>query len=159
MSEISSTTYGRLQGELSTLEAERAHLLELVSTTEGKDAADQAERTMREFDVEQLDMRIRRIVDKLDAARRPAAPGPHDGTVREGEVVVIDFGDGVGERYIVSDMAAVDENVDVVTLSSPLGRALLGATAGKDVQYRTPRGIRTVKIIGVGESADTAASA
>ncbi|MBO0885482.1 MAG: hypothetical protein J2P17_35135, partial [Mycobacterium sp.] len=62
MSVLSPETRGRLQDELSELEAERSRLLELVSGTEGKDAADQAERTMREFDVEQLDVRIRRLV-------------------------------------------------------------------------------------------------
>jgi transcription elongation GreA/GreB family factor len=134
------------------LEAERSRLLELVSGTEGKDAADQAERTMREFDVEQLDVRIRRLVDRLDAANRPHAETTHDGTVREGEVVLIDFGDGTPERYVVGTLAEVDDDVDAVTPTSPLGQALLGATAGQAVSYRTPQGERSVKIVAVGDA-------
>jgi transcription elongation factor GreA len=152
MSVFSGGNRARLQEELSELAAERARLLELVSAIEGKDAADQAERTMREFDVEQLDVRIRRIEDKLEAARRPQAPTQHDGTVREGEVVLLDFGDGAAERYVVSAISAVDDDVDVITPTSPLGRALLGGVAGQEVGYRTPQGPRAVRIVAVGDA-------
>jgi len=126
MSVLSAETRGRLQEELAALEDERARLLELVAGTEGKDPADQAERTMREFDVEQLDVRIRRMVDRIDAANKPQAETPHDGTVREGEVVLLDFGDGTPERYVVGALAEVDDDVDAVTPSSPLGHCWPG---------------------------------
>jgi len=159
MSVLSAETLGRLQEELSALEDERARLLELVSGTEGKDPADQAERTMREFDVEQLDVRIRRMVDRLDAASKPHAETPHDGTVREGEVVLLDFGDGTPERYVVGALAEVDDDVDAVTPSSPLGQALLGGVGGQSVSYKTPAGQRTVRIVSVGDVPDSAAQA
>ena len=159
MSVLSAETRGRLQDELSVLVADRSRLLELVADTEGKDPADQAERTMREFDVEQLDVRIRRLIDRIDAANKPHAETQHDGTVREGEVVVLDFGDGTPERYVVGALAEVDDDVDAVTPTSPLGRALLGAVAGQSVSYRTPAGARTVLIISVGDVPDTAAQA
>jgi transcription elongation GreA/GreB family factor len=151
MSTLSPETRARLQEELSNMEAERARLLELVATTEGKDAADQADRTLREFDVEQLEVRMRRIVERLDADARPHAPTEHDGTVKLGEVVVIDFGDNAPERYVVGSLTEVDDDVDVVTPTSPLGQALLGATAGQEVSYRTPAGDQTVRIVAVGE--------
>ncbi|HEX3813696.1 MAG TPA: GreA/GreB family elongation factor [Mycobacteriales bacterium] len=159
MSVLSPETRGRLQEELTALEAERARLLELVAGTEGKDPADQAERTMREFDVEQVDVRIRRLTDRIDAANKPHAETTHDGTVREGEVVLIDFGDGTPERYLVGALIEVDDDVDAVTPTSPLGRALLGATAGQTVSYRTPQGQRNVKIVAVGDLSDSAAQA
>lgn len=156
MSTLSPETRGRLQEELSALEAERARLLELVANTEGKDAADQADRTLREFDVEQLEVRMRRIVERLEAAARPHAPTEHDGTVRIGEVVLLDFGDNSPERYVVDALADVDDDVDAVTPTSPLGQALLGATAGQQVSYRTPAGERTVTIVAVGEDVQAA---
>ena len=159
MSVLSPETRGRLQEELSALEAERGRLLELVAGTEGKDPADQADRTMREFDVEQVDVRIRRLIDRIDAANKPHAETTHDGTVREGEVVLIDFGDGLPERYVVGTLAEVDDNIDVVTPTSPLGRALLGATAGQSVSYRTPQGQRNVLIVAVGDDAAASAQA
>lgn len=159
MSVLSPETRGRLQEELSALEAERARLLELVAGTEGKDPADQADRTMREFDVEQVDVRIRRLIDRIDAANKPHAETTHDGTVREGEVVLIDFGDGTPERYVVGTLAEVDDNIDVVTPTSPLGQALLGATAGQSVSYRTPQGQRNVLIVAVGDDAAASAQA
>lgn len=152
MSVLSAETRGRLQEELAALEAERARLLESISgSDDGRDAADQAERKMREFDIELLDVRIRRLVDRIDAASKPHAETTHDGTVREGEVVLLDFGDGTPERYVVGTLAEVDDDVDAVTPSSPLGRALLGAVAGTSVSYRTPAGERTVRIVAVGD--------
>lgn len=151
MSVLSPESRSRMQDELAALESERTGLLELVAATEGKDAADQADRTMREFDVEQLDMRIRRLIERLDAADRPHGVEVHDGTVRDGEVILIDFGDGAPERYVVSSLVEVDEGVDAVTPTSPLGQALLGATAGQDLTYRTPQGERSVRILAVGD--------
>lgn len=151
MSTLSPETRGRLQEELSALEVERSRLLELVATTEGKDAADQADRTLREFDVEQLEVRMNRIVERLDAAARPHAPTEHDGTVKLGEVVVIDFGDNQPERYVIGSLIEVDDDVDAVTPTSPLGQALLGGVAGQEVKYRTPAGEQTVRIVAVGE--------
>jgi transcription elongation GreA/GreB family factor len=90
--------------------------------------------------------------------RKPHAETTHDGTVREGEVVLIDFGDGTPERYLVGALIEVDDDVDAVTPTSPLGQALLGATAGQTVSYRTPQGQRNVKIVAVGDLSDSGAA-
>jgi transcription elongation factor GreA len=157
MSVLSDQTRARLSAELSALRAERARLLELAAATEGKDAADQAERTMREFDIEQVDLRIQRFRDRLENADRVVDFGPHDGTVRQGEVVVLDFGDGP-ERYVVGALDSVDDDVLAVTPASPLGKALLGGTAGTTVTYRTPGGVRSVQVVSVGENESALAS-
>lgn len=151
MSVMTPESRARLQEELSALEVERARVLELVGGGEGRDPADQADRTMREFDVEQLDIRIRRILDRLAAANRKQQPTIHDGTVREGEVVLLDFGDGAPERYVVDELTDVADDVDVVTPTSPLGRALLGSAAGQTVRYHTPQGEQSVRVVAVGE--------
>ncbi len=156
---VSPEARGRLHEELSALEAERGQLLELVASTVGKDPADQAERTLREFDVEQVEIRIQRIRARLDAADRPARTTALDGTVRPGVVVALDFGDGAPEKFVFGGLAEVDEDVDVVTPSSPLGRALLGAGAGDAVSYRTPQGERSVRIAAIEGAADGAVGA
>lgn len=154
MAVLSDQTRSRLVEELASLEAERTRLLELAATTEGRDYADQAERTLREFDIEQVAVRIRRIRDRIDHSDH-SSETTHDGTVREGEVVVIDFGDGEPERYVVGALTDVDDDVAALTPSSPLGKALLGAVAGSTVSYKTPSGDRSVQVVAVGE-ADTA---
>lgn len=139
---------------------ERSRLLELAATAVGRDAADQAERALREFDIEQVDLRIARVRERLDnVVARGANPvvAKHDGTVRPGEMVALDFGDGTPERYVVGNLAEVDEDVAAVTPSSPLGKALLGSAAGTTVSYRTPAGQRTVRIAAVGETAELGA--
>ncbi|MGI8868081.1 MAG: GreA/GreB family elongation factor [Mycobacteriales bacterium] len=161
MSVLSEETRARLRAELAALRVERARLLELAANTEGKDPADQAERTMREFDIEQVDRRIARFRERLDHAERAdrnAAFAVHDGSVREGEVVVLDFGDGVEERYVVGALLDVDDDVLAVTPASPLGKALLGATAGTSVSYRMPGGERSVRVVSVGEAEAALAS-
>ena len=150
---------GRLHEELSALEIERRRLMDVAANTVGKDPADQAERTLREFDVEQVEIRIQRLRDRLDAADRPAHVAPLDGTVRSGVLVSLDFGDGAPERYVVGGLAEVDEDVDVVTPSSPLGRALLGSSAGDTVSYRTPQGERSVRVTAIDALPDGAVGA
>ncbi|MGI8696745.1 MAG: GreA/GreB family elongation factor [Mycobacteriales bacterium] len=145
------TDQGRaqLEAELAELALERAQLLELAARPDGRDAGDQAERALREFDIDQVDVRMRRARARLTAAERPRAIVRDDGTVQPGVVVWLDFGDGEPERLVVGGLAEVDEDVEVVTPSSPLGRALLGSPAGAEVRYRTPSGHRTVRVAAV----------
>lgn len=154
MAVLSDQTRRRLAEELISLQSERARLLELAATTEGRDYADQADRRLREFDIEQVTLRIRRLRDRIDNSNHRSET-THDGTVREGEVVVLDFGDGEPERYVVSALTDVDDDVAAVTPTSPLGKALLGTTAGSTVSYKTPSGERSVQVVTVGEP-DTA---
>jgi len=150
----SDQTRARLEAELGALAAERSRLLWLAAAPDGRDAADQAERALREFDIDQVDMRMRRLGDRLRAASKPRPAVKNDGTVREGAVVLLDFGDGDAERYVVGSLAELDEDVNAVTPTSPLGRALLGTARGSTVRYRTPAGERSVVVVGVGDSAE-----
>lgn len=72
-------------------------------------------------------------------ARRKA-----DGSVQIGSTVTIDFGDGP-EQLMVSGAGDLAAGVDVVTPSSPLGRAILGARPSDVVTYTSPAG-RTVAV-------------
>lgn len=58
-----------------------------------------------------------------------------------GSVVAITYeGDTTAERYLVGSIEERDGDLQVVSLGSPLGAALLGSKAGEVVSFLTPAG-------------------
>ena len=148
---MSAQARARLHSELDDLrDKQRPELLHLIAAVDGRDAADQAERTQREMDVQALDARIGRLADRLRTGSAPAPARPaFDGSVHPGSVVDLDFGDGMPERFLVSEFAVNDDDVQAVTVDSPLGRALLGSAAGATLSYAGPARRLTVTVVAV----------
>jgi transcription elongation factor GreA len=69
--------------------------------------------------------------------------------VHAGSIVSIVYEDDDSpERYLVGSIEERHDDLEVVSLTSPLGSALLGASAGDEVSYRTPAGASlTVTIV------------
>ena len=129
--------------ELTQLEAtDRSRLLAQISTVDGRDPADQADRVTRELDLALVEARIARLRDRLAALDRP--PRAVGGSPVPGTAVVLDFGDGP-EACVLDDF--VQGGRQVITPGSPLGRALADAGAGQTVTYLTPRGEATVTLV------------
>jgi transcription elongation GreA/GreB family factor len=130
--------------ELTQLEVtERPRLLAQLSTVDGRDPADRADRVVLELDLEQAETRIARLRDRLAVLDRPARPSA--GRPVPGTAVVLDFGEGP-ETCLLDDFPHGE--TPVITPGSPLGRALADAGAGQTVTYRTPRGEVTVTLVG-----------
>lgn len=77
-----------------------------------------------------------------------------DGTVAHGSIVTVLYdGDAPSqaERYLIGHMEEQpdDPNVSVMSATSPLGAALLGAKAGDTVTYQAPTGALTVNVLRV----------
>lgn len=144
-----ATEEQRLLADLATLrDVERPALLAGMSTVTG-DAADQAERTQREMDLAQLDMRIHRLESRLDRLRTGRPRRRNDGdVVTVGSTVTVDFGDGP-EQYTLTDLDDPVATAAVITPTSPLGRALLGAQPGQTVHVRTPASLSDVRLLTV----------
>lgn len=53
-----------------------------------------------------------------------------------GDIVTVDFSDGP-ESFLLASLDEVGDKFDVITPSSPLGRALQGARVGSAVSYVT----------------------
>ncbi len=147
MAVISGSALARLRVELDQLvRVERPLLLGELLAAGGRDAADQADRAQAELALQALDARIERLTGRLFEAA-PTPVGVEGGVVSEGHLVRLDFGDGEPAPYMVGDLDAAPEGTDVVTPTSPLGSALLGARVGQAVQVSTPRGAITVMIV------------
>ncbi len=75
-----------------------------------------------------------------------------DGLVGAGTIVTIVYDgddDDLAERYLVGHIEERTGELDVVSPTSPMGAALVGATEGSTVSYQAPGGALQVKILKV----------
>ncbi|MEY2940098.1 MAG: transcription elongation factor GreA, partial [Actinomycetota bacterium] len=97
-----------------------------------------------------MEGRIRQIEAILEDAEI-VAPAP-DGEVGLGTIVTIVYdgdSDDAAERYLIGHMEEQtgDSSVSVMSPSSPLGAALIGAKKGTTVSYKAPNGMLKVRVI------------
>ena len=75
--------------------------------------------------------------------------GPED-RAAVGSIVDLRFdGDDGTERYLLGTIEERHEDYDVVSPSSPLGRAMIGARPGDVVRYEAPAGPVEVTVVDV----------
>ncbi|VEG57493.1 GreA/GreB family elongation factor [Mycolicibacterium aurum] len=120
------------------LERELATLMTLPSPADEDDRTDQvvdAWLARKE--------RIRQIHELLSRADRMSNPAD-DGVAEPGMVLTVRFDDtgdtGDTETFLLGTRGTVDSELDVYTVNSPLGSALLGATPGEHRSYLLPNG-------------------
>lgn len=69
-------------------------------------------------------------------------------TVAPGSIVSIIYdGDDEPEKFLVGSIEEQPDDVLVVSPGSPMGSALLGAARGDEVEYESPGGKLTVKVV------------
>ncbi|MFJ6447802.1 GreA/GreB family elongation factor [Streptomyces hydrogenans] len=145
---MSEAARAALNRELSELRGERAKVAAtLDDADEPGDRADQADELQRATEAERLDTRIEEIEGRLREAS--AAGPPSNGTIGVGSTVGVRFGDGTESTLHIGELADADDPA-LVTVDSPLGRALLGHAAGDSVAYATPLGRTTAVVLSVG---------
>lgn len=84
--------------------------------------------------------RIREIHELLSRAGHTRIPAD-DGVAEPGMVLTVRFDDtGDTETFLLGTRGTTDDELEVYTVSSPLGSALLGATPGRQCSYRLPTG-------------------
>lgn len=84
--------------------------------------------------------RIRQIHELLSKADQMTDPAD-DGVAEPGMVLTVRFDDtGDTETFLLGTRGTADSGLDVYTVNSPLGSALLGATPGRRCSYRLPDG-------------------
>jgi transcription elongation factor GreA len=150
---LSEAARGRLEIELSELDSERAMRASEAGSMTG-DVADIAEFAARDMLLEHLDERITRIRSLLaesSVPRRPTsvahAPSADD-TVGPGARLRMQIaGSEDTEEFVLGDRAERAADIGVITLSSPLGRALIGARAGDTVEYAAPAGTMKATVV------------
>jgi transcription elongation factor GreA len=146
VSQISSPTTDsarqRLQEQLDELtEFERPRLAAGILSDSG-DAGDMAVSYDAQVELSRLDDRIRNIREAL--FNKVPAQAKREG-LGLGATVVLSFeGSTDQETYLVGTSSDVAPDVDIVTLDSPLGRALKQTPVGASGAFKSPLG-RSIK--------------
>jgi transcription elongation factor GreA len=149
---LSKSTYDRIKAEFDDL------------TTRGRiDVANKIERARELGDLKEngdyhaakdeqghMEGRIRQIESILEDSE-VVSPAP-DGVVGLGSIIVIVYegdSDGDAESYLIGHVEEqpASKDVSVMSPSSPLGSALLGAKEGDMVSYEAPNGMLKVKVL------------
>ena len=97
-----------------------------------------------------MEGRIRQLEHVIENAE--IIEGGVDGTIAAGSIVTILYdGDAptMAERYLVGHPEERSEGLDVVSPTSPLGQALVGANEGQWVEYQAPNGVLRVQVLKV----------
>lgn len=139
---LSRRAYERLQAELAERTGPRraelseriARARELGDLSENADYdAAKHEQGLNEARIRQLEHVLRHaaVVEAADAE----VAGP--GTIVE---LLID-GDDEPQEYLLGSIEERHDHLEVLSTSSPIGRAVLGRKAGERTSYRTPRGV------------------
>ncbi len=142
--QLSQTAYDRLKAEFDDL------------TTRGRiDVANKIETAREEGDLKEnagyhaakdeqghMEGRIRQLEHLLENAEI---------VDRISVYTVLYDGDpeDMAERYVIGNMEEQIDGADVISATSPLGRALDGAEAGTTVTYDAPNGSLTVNVLNV----------
>ncbi|MCV7282491.1 GreA/GreB family elongation factor [Mycolicibacterium flavescens] len=126
---LSPTAYERLQQELTTLR-------ELCANEPGGDSSDENLTAIKRA----RQSRIQQIHDLLINAVVGEDP-PDDGVAEPGMVVSVRYDDtGETETFLLGVRGAEHGDIEVYSVQSPLGSAILGARPGEQRTYRLPSG-------------------
>ncbi|MET0910135.1 MAG: transcription elongation factor GreA [Ilumatobacteraceae bacterium] len=141
---LSRSAFDRLQAEFDDL------------TTRGRiDVANKIERAREEGDLKEnagyhaakdeqghMEGRIRQLEHLLENAEIVDGASVYT-VVYEGD------SDDMAERYLIGNMEEHTDGADVISATSPLGAALVGASKGQTISYDAPTGTLTVKVLDV----------
>jgi transcription elongation factor GreA len=134
----------QLESELAELEGQRAGVVHAIATARGfGDLSENFEYHAAKNEQGLLEHRIRTIRDRLNRAVVVEKEAFAPGEVGIGSTVEIE--DENGERMTVEI-----SSVGGLSPDSPLGRALLGAKQGEEIEVSAPRGSWRARILSIG---------
>lgn len=139
--------YDKLKAELENLQGPvRQEIIERISAA--RDEGDLKENGGYHAAKEEqgkIEGRIRQLEDMLRRAEVGETP-KDDGVVEQGMKVTITFaGDDETETFLLANRELEDEDIEVYSAESPMGKALIGAKKGDTVSYEAPNG-RSIEV-------------
>ena len=150
MAETTSSDHARraLTEELEVLRSRRREFADgLDSDDFPGDRADQADAIERLSELQSIERRIDEVTRLLANGIDSDTPSP-SGEVSVGSIVTLRYPDGTTDVLRVGTVVEADD-ATVVTADSPLGVALLGRSAGQDIDWSTPNGQREARVVQV----------
>src|SRR5918999_990559 len=147
---LTQAAYERLNEELAYLEGEgRQKVIDEIAVARAHgDLSENAEYHAAREQQGMQEARLRQVRHMLEHAQ--IIESEDDGVVAPGKLVTIRHaGDDETETYLLGLREEKDQEHDVLTPESPLGRALVGHSAGETVKAEVPAGRLTVEIVEV----------
>jgi transcription elongation factor GreA len=149
---ITRAGYDRLWGELHRLQQEeRPQVIEAIAQARSHgDISENAEYEAAKEKQALLEGKINDLYRKLSECEVVEPPARPPERVIFGSTVVMENQDtGEEARYRLVGPYESDLANGTISVTSPIGRALIGKEAGDEVQVRTPGGIKRFEIIDI----------
>ncbi len=150
---LTQEAYDRLQEELTErTEVTRPKITKLIELArEEGDLRENGGYHAAKEDQGRNEARIRELKHLLEHAQVGRPDDADEGAITHGSTVTIEFPGGDQEHmYVASREAKAHTDLEICSPDSPLGKALMGQTAGTEVSYDLPNGrSMSVKIIEV----------
>jgi transcription elongation factor GreA len=136
---LTQDAYDRLASELETLKTEGRERvsLQIGVAREHGDIRENADYDAAKNEQGMMEARIR----QLESILRHAVVGEaqDDGSARAGTVITIELA-GDEEEYFLGSREEAINGMDVLSVKSPLGQAVIGKRPGEEFSYLTPSG-------------------
>lgn len=150
--QLSQEAHDRLRAELEDLTTRgRIEVAEKIERArELGDLSENGDYHAAKDEQGHMEGRIRQLealLENVEIIEQPA-----DGVVGAGSIVTIVYEgdtDDDAERYLVGHIEEQRDGLDVMSPTSPLGAALLGASAGDTVAFEAPNGELRVRVLQV----------
>lgn len=152
--ELSQEAYDRLTAELEELRTHgRIEMADKIERArEHGDLKENAEYHAAKEEKAKMEARVAQLFGILEDAVIVEIGGATD-EVRVGTVVSLRYDgddDDDVEQFLVGSIEEAGAGMDVISPTSALGEALLGAKAGESVTYEAPNGSLTVVVVSLG---------
>ncbi len=148
---LSPAAYERLKAELDDLMTRgRIDIATTIQRArEMGDLSENADYHAAREDQGRMEARIRQLQALVENA--VIVESGDGGEVVPGSIVALRYeGDDDVERYLIGSIEERHDDLDVISPSSPLGEALIGASKGDSVSFTAPTGAQlTVEVVTV----------
>jgi transcription elongation factor GreB len=152
---VTAEGYRRLEEEahrLWNVERPKTAKAVQVAAAEG-DRSENAEYLYSKRKLAEIDRRLRFLGKRLDALTIVSEPPPDDGRVYFGSWVTLADETGHEVTYRIVGADETDAEQGLISMDSPVARALLGREEGDEVTVRRPKGSVRYEIVGVSSRA------
>ncbi|MFN2388871.1 MAG: transcription elongation factor GreA [Actinomycetota bacterium] len=147
---LTQVAYDRLQQEIAEREGDaRSKIVEDIASARAHgDLSENAEYHAAREEQGKNESEIRRLRQKLESAE--IIESEDDGVAGPGKLVTLRYeGDDELETYLLGEREERRGDHPLLTPESPVGRALVGRSAGETAVATTPRGELKVEIVEV----------
>ncbi len=147
---ITRTGYEKLKSELQRLQKEdRPSVIKAIEEARGHgDISENAEFEAAKEKQGIIEGKIQELTAKVRNSQIVDLPQDVDGKVIFGCVVIVeDLETGEVNSYRLVGPYEADVQEGTISVTSPIGKALIGREEGDEVKVQTPKGIRNIEIL------------